>query len=451
MYPRGREALLVDPIVVQALQQVAKEGWEQEARQHARVALAALSDRQPAAEGRNERSAATATRSGGTAAAVAEHVMLSYNWGHQSVIKRINTSLKSRGYLVWIDIEKMQGSTVEVMSAAVEDAAVMCYGISQAYKESANCRLEAQYAFQQKKEMVPLMLEDGYRANGWLGMLLGVRLWYGFYGTVLSSEEAFEGKMEELCRELGDRGLVQPAEGVPPVQATDELGQAVVAPSPSVADSMSPMPQLGLSTPSPHQPPREAQALEPARAQELASVPAAARALALAPAASTGDRSGTPSMHVASSRLNASEGVGVMEVVALLKEERTELEAKAKAEMDELRRELQRQREQMNQMREELKPLPPPTIPDEDIVALQARLEALHAADLLTEAELDALDDVVLGYVETRASPLRSPNVGDLAMHAAASTLSKLVAVSAAIATDSVFARQARRRFVVSN
>ena len=156
-------------------------------------------------------------------------------------------------------------------------------------------------------------------------------------------------------------------------------------------------------------------------------------------------------MHVASSRLNASEGVGVMEVVALLKEERTELEAKAKAEMDELRRELQRQREQMEQMREELKPLPPPTIPDEDIVALQARLEALHAADLLTEAELDALDDVVLGYVETRASPLRSPNVGDLAMHAAASTLSKLVAVSAAIATDSVFARQARRRFVVSN
>merc|ERR1712028_65228 len=131
------------------------------------------------------------------------HAMLSYNWDHQSVIKRLNTALKERGYLVWIDIEKMQGSTVEAMSAAVEECAVMCYGISQAYKESANCRLEAQYAHQQEKDMVPLMMEDGYRAKGWLGMLLGVRLWYGFYAATLESDAAFKGKVDELCRELG--------------------------------------------------------------------------------------------------------------------------------------------------------------------------------------------------------------------------------------------------------
>ena len=49
-------------------------------------------------------------------------------------------------------------------------------------------------------------MEEGYSAKGWLGMLLGVRLWYGFYGTVLESEAAFEGKMDELCRELGEKG-----------------------------------------------------------------------------------------------------------------------------------------------------------------------------------------------------------------------------------------------------
>ena len=38
-------------------------------------------------------------------------------------------------------------------------------------------------------------------------MILGMRLWYGFYGTTLASEGAFEGKVEELCRELGERGL----------------------------------------------------------------------------------------------------------------------------------------------------------------------------------------------------------------------------------------------------
>ena len=37
-------------------------------------------------------------------------------------------------------------------------------------------------------------------------MILGMRLWYGFYGTTLASEGAFESKMEELCRELGERG-----------------------------------------------------------------------------------------------------------------------------------------------------------------------------------------------------------------------------------------------------
>ena len=92
------------------------------------------------------------------------------------------------------------------MSEAVEDAIVILYGVSRAYKESANCRLEAQYAFQQQVDMIPLMLEDGYRAKGWLGMLLGVRLWYGFYLSVLESEAAFEGKTDELCRELGERG-----------------------------------------------------------------------------------------------------------------------------------------------------------------------------------------------------------------------------------------------------
>ena len=62
--------------------------------------------------------------------------------------------------------------TVEV--DAVEGAAVMCDGISHAYKESANCRLEAQYAY----------------INN---------LWCGFYGSVLANEEAFGGKRWVSC------------------------------------------------------------------------------------------------------------------------------------------------------------------------------------------------------------------------------------------------------------
>ena len=93
------------------------------------------------------------------------------------------------------------------MSLAVEDAEVVLIGVSRAYKESTNCRLEAQYAMQREVDTVPLMLVDGYQADGWLGMLIGTRLWYGFYGAAALESAAFEGKIEELCRELGGRGL----------------------------------------------------------------------------------------------------------------------------------------------------------------------------------------------------------------------------------------------------
>ena len=74
--------------------------------------------------------------------------MLSYNWKHQVTIKRLNLALKARSYIVWIGIEKMQGSTVEAMLEAVENCAMMCYVVAKEYKESTNCHMEAQYAHQ---------------------------------------------------------------------------------------------------------------------------------------------------------------------------------------------------------------------------------------------------------------------------------------------------------------
>ena len=46
--------------------------------------------------------------------------------------------------------EQMKGSIMDAMSDAVEGAEVVLYGISRGYKESANCRLEANYAMQQE-------------------------------------------------------------------------------------------------------------------------------------------------------------------------------------------------------------------------------------------------------------------------------------------------------------
>ena len=43
----------------------------------------------------------------------------------------------------------------------------MLYGVSRAYKESANCRLEANYAHQQELDMIPLMMQKDYKPQGW--------------------------------------------------------------------------------------------------------------------------------------------------------------------------------------------------------------------------------------------------------------------------------------------
>ncbi len=160
MFPPGREALLRDPTVAEALRQVAAEGWTQESQNFAESALLAMSDRQPDADQEHR----TADQ---------EHVMLSYQWDVQEVVRRVVNELQFRGYQTWFDLDNMKGSTMDAMGHAVDNAAVMISCISLAYKESANCRLEAQYGHQMEVDLIPLMMEEGYRATGWLGMLLG--------------------------------------------------------------------------------------------------------------------------------------------------------------------------------------------------------------------------------------------------------------------------------------
>ena len=52
------------------------------------------------------------------------------------------------------------------------------------------------------------MMIEGYEADGRLGLMLGTSMWYVnvLCGDALSSESAFEGRMDALCREIGTRG-----------------------------------------------------------------------------------------------------------------------------------------------------------------------------------------------------------------------------------------------------
>ena len=104
----------------------------------------------------------------------------------------------------------------------------MLIGMSRQYKESSNCRMEAQYGLQKKKPLIPLKLVHGYEADGWLGLLLGTSMWYALYGDTLSSESVFEDRMSALSREIGSRGradavVSQSSAGVEPEPWIDDL------------------------------------------------------------------------------------------------------------------------------------------------------------------------------------------------------------------------------------
>lgn len=131
------------------------------------------------------------TNDGNRPSKAGKHIMLSYSWAQKSVVNRIRAALGARGYNVWIDTEQMRGSTVEAMAEAIDNSQAVLYGVSEQYKESANCKLEAMYAHQQSVQMLPLMLASDYKANGWLGFLLGTSLWYGFTPDVMDSDDLF--------------------------------------------------------------------------------------------------------------------------------------------------------------------------------------------------------------------------------------------------------------------
>ena len=146
------------------------------------------------------------------------HVMISYQWDAQEVLVEVKNKLQASGYRVWMDLEQMGGSTLEAMAKAVENAAVVLVCVSERYKESPNCRSEAEYAYRLQKDIIPLMMQRNYTADGWLGILVGTKLWIDF-----QTKQVINSGVAKLIKELGGRGK--------DLDTTDGPGEAVIRPS----------------------------------------------------------------------------------------------------------------------------------------------------------------------------------------------------------------------------
>jgi predicted ATP-dependent protease len=120
---------------------------------------------------------------------------------------------------------------------------------------------------------------------------------------------------------------------------------------------------------------------------------------------------------------------------------------KQQREIDKLREEVAEAKLQaaVQRVREEMRPQE--AISDAQLSALQARLEALAAAQLLSDGELFACEDTLADFAEAKASwALVTMEV----VHASVvvGRAHKMIALSEGTPTDTAFARQLRRKHV---
>ena len=85
-------------------------------------------------------------------------------------------------------------------------------------------------------------------------------------------------------------------------------------------------------------------------------------------------------------------------------------------------------------------------ISEAQILALGSRLEALHAAGLLTDEESNSLEDLVADFIDVR-STFGAATLDVVRSNPAADKIKRLVALSESMPKDAAFARQARRKF----
>ena len=69
--------------------------------------------------------------------------------------------------------------------------------MSDSYKKSGFCELEAHYAYKQQCHIIPLIVKGPYRADGWLGLLTTNKIYIDFH-KAKSFDEAYSRIIQEI-------------------------------------------------------------------------------------------------------------------------------------------------------------------------------------------------------------------------------------------------------------
>ena len=90
-------------------------------------------------------------------------VFISYNSGIKKQVQKLDETLKSLNYKVWLDQRELNAGSSPLtaeLALAIRDSKVILSCITKDYCRSFNCNLEIEYATAKKKQMVTLLVEE---------------------------------------------------------------------------------------------------------------------------------------------------------------------------------------------------------------------------------------------------------------------------------------------------
>jgi DNA-binding transcriptional MerR regulator len=217
----------------------------------------------------------------------------------------------------------------------------------------------------------------------------------------------FEARVDTLCREIGDRGKPQLTEAVPP--------EPPRAWAPALAPAPTPAPITAPAAAAPAPAPASSPSMT-ATQPFLQQPPPSAQVVAVGADSSSGT--------IAAAGGGGGGGGNFEEMIRFMREERLHVEAKLEQQQQFMKEERAAMEAKIEQIRSE-----------QGLSALQTRLEALHAAKLLSDDERDIIEDKIADSVEGGDG-----SSGD-------DTVSQMVALSSKMVVDRAFSRQLRRKW----
>ena len=123
-------------------------------------------------------------------------VVISYSRSDKDLCHRLLQSLEKDRLRVWIDSRLMFGATYDGIAKAIENAEFIFVCMSDAYKQSPFCEMEASYAVKCRCRIIPLVMTPNYKADGWLGVLTSALIGVDF--PMLGFETAYQELKKQM-------------------------------------------------------------------------------------------------------------------------------------------------------------------------------------------------------------------------------------------------------------